>query len=204
MKALTESEYQLQAEPALRKIFLNNRPLLPIFGEAVEARKILYEYRTPDLEVTPIIVQVASELGEDGFFFSNLIPQPISQVTQVDANHWWIPFDEVSVFLSCNTDIFNFAFQLENVIYSPTGEWALMWTFENLGILAGTNRYIDRVSQMIPSIDQQILNYLNQLTEYKNIVGIKNINIAWLPSFLEHIFGKAVAVRMLENAQLNS
>lgn len=101
MKALTKSEYLIDAEPALRRI-LNDNPLLPVFGKAVERRKVLYEYRTPDAQINPV-VQVASELG-DGFFFSNLMRRPSDQV---DANHWWIPFDEVAIFLSGNTDIFN-------------------------------------------------------------------------------------------------
>lgn len=199
MKALTESEYLLDAEPALRRVFLNDNPLIPIFGQAVEKRKVLYEYRTPDAEITPVVVQVASELGDDGFFFSNLMRRPSDPV---DANHWWIPFDEVSIFLSCNTDIFNFAYQLENVIYSPSGQWGLMWTFENLGILAGTGSYIDRFCQIIPSIEEQLKNYLNSIKEGKDTWGIENINIAWLPSFLEHMFGKEVALMMLEEAQL--
>lgn len=199
MKALTESEYLLDAEPVLRRVFLNDNPLLPVFGEAVERRKVLYEYRTPDTQITPVLVQVASELGDDGFFFSNLMRRASDPV---DANHWWIPFDEVSIFLSCNTDIFNFAYQLENVIYSRSGQWGLMWTFENLGILAGTGSCIDKVCQIIPSIEKQVGNYLNSIKESKDTWGTENINITWLPSFLEHVFGREVAIMMLEEAQL--
>jgi hypothetical protein len=199
MKVLTETEYQLNAEPALRRIFLNDNPLLPTFGEAVEIKKILYEYRTPDTQITAVLAQVASQLGDDGFFFSNLLRKPNDLET---ANHWWIPFDEMSIFLSCNTDIFNFAYQLENVIYSPSGQWGLMWAFENFGILAGTSSCIDRVCQIVPSIEQQILYYLDHIKECKDTWGIENMNITWLPSFLEYVFGEEVAVTMLEEAQL--
>jgi hypothetical protein len=100
--------------------------------------------------------------------------------------------------------LFNFAYQLENVIYSPQGKWGLMYSFENYGILAGVEKFMGKICQTFPSIDQQILEFLNYIRECIDIHGQEKVVITWLGSFLQNVYGSDRAKIMLKESRLAS
>jgi len=195
MRLLTEADYRTEAEPALRRLFLNDSPRNQKFGVNAESRKLLYEYRTPNQQILEIIVQTASKLGDKGFYLSVLVREDVENLR--NFNHWWVPFDEVSLYLSNALDIFNFANHFENVIYSPRGQWGLMWSFENFGLLVGVNEFINKACQYLPGIEKQVDDFLKYTNECKKKWGDQNINIDWLPGLLEQMYGSETAQKML-------
>jgi hypothetical protein len=199
MRLLSELEYRTEAESSLRKCFLNDDPRKPEFGVNAEAKKLFYEYHLPDSDIINSIVQTASESGETGFYLSILIRNIQDQEAH---NHWWIPFDEVPIYLSVNTDIFQFAYQLENVIYSPSGSWALMRSFENFGLLVGKQDLIQDVCLNLPGVEQQIFDFLNYVREGRDTWGYGKIDIHWIPQFLSRIYGEQIAQEMLRESRL--
>ncbi|MDY7014290.1 MAG: hypothetical protein SVX43_11960 [Cyanobacteriota bacterium] len=200
---LSEIEYHQKAEPQLRKIFLNDNYQLPSFGLNAEAKKVLYEYWTPDEQVMNAIARAAPNLGDTGFYIS-IINKRMPGTSSDIPEHWWVPFSELSTYLSVNTDIFHFAYQLENVIYSPQGKWGLMYTFDKYGILGGVESFMEEFCQSFPSIDQQILNFLNHARECINEYGLGQVNIGWLGGFLKQVYGSEQAKIMVQESQLSN
>lgn len=199
MRLLSEAEYHSEAEPALRKCFLNDDPRKPKFGINAEVKRVLYEYTLPTSDVLNPIIDAASRLGETGFYLS-VLDRNISD--QEARNHWWVPFDEASVYLSYNTDVFRFAYQLENVLYSPSGSWGLIRAFEKFGLLVGKHDLIQRICLHLPNVEQQIFDFLNYVYYCKQTWGTGMIDIHWLPNFLESIYGGQVAEEMLNQVRL--
>lgn len=196
--ALSEAEFKQRAEPVLKQLFWTADPCLPTYGKTAESRKILYEYRSPDLKLTPVLVQIGAELGDDGFFFSNLLRTP----NDSEPNHWWIPFDEMSVYLA-SSDIFKFAHILQNAIYSPNSHWGVIRAFDGWGILAGTYRCIDSVLQIMPEIDRQIFDFLDSMRQHQEAWEVDRMRLGWLPICLEMTYGKKAAIALLKEFRLD-
>ncbi|MBC6430007.1 hypothetical protein FM036_03760 [Nostoc sp. HG1] len=199
MRILTDNEYYSEAEPKLRQVFLNENPKLPQFGSNAEEVKLLYEYFPPDVEVVNALISTASHMGDSSLY--------LSIVNIVDFNssmtkHWWISFEEISTYLSINTDVFGLSYQLESVIFSPQGKWALMSSFERYAILAGTQNFIQNFSKHFSDIDKQIFGYLKIFRECINMDGIEKVNIAWLGDFLKSVYGIEKAKEILKVSEL--
>lgn len=199
MRILTNNEYYSEAEPKLRQVFLNENPKLPQFGSNAEEVKLLYEYFPPDVEVVNALISTASYMGDSSLY--------LSIVNVVDFNssmtkHWWIPFEEISTYLSIDTSTFGLSYQLESIIFSPQGQWALMSSFERYAILAGTQNFIQNFSEHFSNIDRQIFDYLKIFRECVNKDGIEKVNIAWLGDFLKSIYGIEKAEEILKISEL--
>lgn len=199
MRTLTDDEYYSEAESKLRQIFLNENPKLPQFGSNAEEVKLLYEYFPPDVEVVNALISTASHMGDSSLY--------LSIINVVDFNsfmtkHWWIPFEEVSIYLSIDTNTFGLSYQLESVIFSPQGKWALMSSFERYAILAGTQNFIQSFSKHFSDIDGQIFGYLKIFRECINKDGIEKVNIAWLGDFLKSTYTIEKAREILKKSEL--
>ena len=199
MRILTDDEYYSEVESKLRQVFLNENPRLPQFGSNAEEVKLLYEYFPPDVEVVNALITTASDMGDSSLY--------LSIINVVDFNssmtkHWWIPFEEISTYLSIDTNNFGLSYQLESVIFSPQGKWALMSSFERYAILAGTQNFIQNFSEHFSDIDRQIFGYLKIFRECIDKDGIEKVNIAWLGDFLKSTYTIEKAKEILKISEL--
>jgi hypothetical protein len=203
MRFLTAADYRTEAEPALRKVFLNDSLCYQQFGVNAESRKFLYEYSPPDREIIEAIARAASNLGDDGFYLSVLGIQRFDEAIEFD--NWWISFSEVSIYLSNNSEIFHYADRLEHAIYSPQGKWGLMWTFGCLGILAGVDEFVGQVCQYLPQIERRARDYLKDISESKTEWG-EHISVIdrldWIPGLFDRIYGRESTEKMLQEVGL--
>ena len=199
MRILTDDEYYSEAESKLRQVFLNENPMLPQFGSNAEEVKLLYEYFPPNVEVINALISTASHMGDSSLYLSivNVVTFNSSM-----TKHWWIPFEEISTYLSIDTNTFGLSYQLESVIFSPQGKWALMSSFERYAILAGTQNFIQNFSEHFPDIDGQIFGYLKIFRECINKDGIERVNIAYLSDFLKSIYTIEKAKEILKISEL--
>jgi hypothetical protein len=119
VRILTDNEYYSEAESKLRQVFLNENPKLPKFGSNAEEVKLLYEYFPPDVEVVNALISTASRMGDSSLYLSivNVIDFNSSMI-----KHWWIPFEEISTYLSIDTNTFGLSYQLESVIFFTSRE----------------------------------------------------------------------------------
>lgn len=203
LTSLTDVDYRSKAEQELRKVFLNTDSHAPTFGSKVESVKILYEYLPPDASVVNAVVQAALSVGDNSMYLS-VTNEKIIEDDSIGSEHWLIPFDDVPTYLSCNTEVFGFAYQLENVIYSPNGDWGLFYSFEKYGILAATESFMYEFSKALPSVDQQILDYLKFVRQCIQTRGIKNVDTSWIASLLKHVYGPDEARVLIEKSHLSS
>jgi hypothetical protein len=198
MKSLTEHQYHNEAEFQLRKIFLNDNPRKIKLGRLASHRLLIYEYWPPDSIILNSIIDAATEIGEDSFYFSNLVRDKVGGVDE--PNHWLISFKDRSVYLSENTDIFNCAYQMENVVYSTQGSWGMISSFEKFGILAGSPKIIERVRESIPSINNQINDFLNYIKQHKNAhPDILSMDTSWVSDLMIEVYGRETAISMCKN-----
>jgi len=199
VRILTDDEYYSEAESKLRQVFLNENPMLPQFGSNAEEVKLLYEYFPPNVEVINALISTASHMGDSSLYLSivNVVTFNSSM-----TKHWWIPFEEISTYLSIDTNTFGLSYQLESVIFSPQGKWALMSSFERYAILAGTQNFIQNFSEHFPDIDGQIFGYLKIFRECINKDGIERVNIAYLSDFLKSIYTIEKAKEILKISEL--
>lgn len=201
MRILTDDEYHSEAEPMLRKIFLNENPKQPQFGSNAEEVRLLYEYYPADVEIINALISRASHLGDNSFYLSII---NIVGLNSSIIKHWFVPFEEISTYLSIDTNSFGLAYQLESVIFSHEGKWALMSSFERYAILAGTKDFMKDFSKDFSDPERHILNYLILFKEGINKYGLEKFNIVWLVDLLRNVYGIDQAKELLKASKLKN
>jgi len=197
MRVLTEDEFKVEAEPALRQIFLRDNPFEPAFSPDVPGKRILFglEYDLKYIVRPPLIdavVSAASSTGDMGCYFTKLW-------RTTGSNHWYLPFSEISAYKEGNEE-FQFVFLSENVLYSPQGKWGLMTSHEYHGLLGGTQEFIDEVHRLVPDLDEQVYGFLENWQHHK--IHSRGAKTDWLPGLLTQIYGQETAKKMLQEAGL--
>jgi hypothetical protein len=193
MKSLSEEEYLIEAAPFLRQIFGDDDPFGQPFTDAIEVRRILYAitYRLP-LPLLKVLANAASEVGDEGFYFSVLERPAMDQ--QDRPYHWYIPFAELEQYYSLD-----YPFVLENVLYSPSGQWGIMVSHEEHALLGGSTQFMSRLQDKLPPDSlEEFLSFWKYARDHYQA------NIAWLPKQLIHVYGYETAQRLLSDSTLPS
>lgn len=199
MRVLTEAEFQSEAEPLVRQVFINDDSFGQPFAPNVPVRIIIYEYfyciEPPLLDA---VVVAASSLGDQGFYFSSLW-RPREKVTNDPyPYHWYIPWADVSHYRD-GSDIFG-AIISASVLYSPQGKWGIMTSHEHYGLLGGTQEFVDGVRQLVPDLDEQIYGFLEYWQNCKTYY--KGAKTDWIPGLLTQVYGEQTAQKLLQSANL--
>lgn len=204
MRPLTEKEFKAEAEPVLRQVFTIDNPFAPHpFAKSIPQRRVVFglEYDLKYMVRPPLIdalVAAASSVGDTGCYFTML--WRINEEAKGEFNHWYIPFSEISAYKRNDYKIFGFAFNAENVLYSPSGKWGIMTSHEYHGLLGGTQEFMDEVRRRIPNLDEQVYGFLELWQQHKaHNVGAKT---DWLPGLLTQIYDEETASDMLRKADL--
>ena len=91
MHALTEAEFRLQAEPILRRVFVNDNPFGQPFSPSIAARRMIYPCECyVDQPLIDAVIAAAAITGDTGCYLSLLWQHPDR------PNHCYIPFSEFS------------------------------------------------------------------------------------------------------------
>ena len=193
IRTLTEVEFQKEAEPRLREVFVNDDPYDQPFSPGVQTRKILYEFwyelEPPLLEA---IVRVASEQGDKGFYVSILDRPDIK--AQNRPYHWYVPFSRIKAYRSL-------VGPLQNVIYSQNGRWGIMASDEHHALLEGSSAFVETIQKFIPELEHQVYEFLDAWRYNQANYGSK---LNWLPGLLRHVYGQETAERLLRETDLAS
>ena len=203
MRILTEEQYQKEAEPMLRKIFAHDDPFEDVFVPNITARKLLYRF---SCELSPalagILVAAASNLGDQGLYWT-LLWRNQNQSKQTDKiNHYYIPFSEFfpTYYIHPKEELYktigNFFIQ-ENVMYSPQGKWGIIFSHEDYCLLGGVTEFVEYFERLLPEIDEQVYDFIDYFLDFK-FRNPKIVTIAWIPKLLTHIYGKEKADKMLK------
>ena len=186
LSALSTDDTRNVALPALRKVFTSMDVLKSPYNIAIRERIILYDYR---YELTSplkeIIFNTAQEVGNEGFFLSVLTSPELEDPSQ--NNHWYIPFSAQDQYPDILWG------PLGNVIYSPTGNWAIMLDYE-VTLMGGIPEFINIVRHKFSSLDSQVIDFLLFWKEEKEI----GHPVHWIKPLLEDVYGVEKASLLLE------
>jgi hypothetical protein len=204
MYALTDAEFEIEAEPLLRQIFNHSDPTVAPFAPNVSVRKILYPCFSNFEEAIPVraLVEAATSIGDAGCYISLWIKTP------GEPNHCYIPLSEFEAGYAGPPDSDTLigvqlgihVYSCYTIIFSSTGRWGLMIVEEGLALLGGTPEFIAALEAKVPDLNQQVYAYLEDLRQSK-LAG-RRLTIEWLPGLLAHIYGTETAKRLLQEVEV--
>lgn len=195
MDTLSEERFRREAAPILRRVFVREDPWDEPFAPDVEERRLLYPVSyVPDSALLDAIAFAALETGDSGLYWS-VMERPESKM-QDRTYHWYIPFEEIKVYES-----FTEPYVLENVLYSPRGQWGIMTSHENHALLGGTTAFFEAMRRVAPGFDdvKQVQAFLSDWKDNRTRYGAE---LSWIPRLLRNVYGDKMARRFLIEANL--
>ena len=205
MHTLTKDEFHLEAEPFLRKIFVNDNPFNEPFSSQVIGRTIIYPCEDEnDLLIIQALINAALNLGDTGCYISLIS----IECPEYGPAHCYIPLSEflegysgteedrlIGPRLGINP------YTLDSVIYSSQGKWGLMRSHERFGLLGGSPEFIEEIRGSVPDLDNQVYGFFERLRLLLVDCDVNPPDITrnkWLPTLLTHVYGAEVAEKLLE------
>lgn len=191
MYSLTEAEFKREAEPILRLIFDTNDPFdRQPFAPNIPEKKILFGFQyIVQQPLLQAVVTAASKLGDTGCYFSSLW-----WASPDVLYNWYIPFEEIYTYSDDNSPISPVILS-EQVLYSPQAQWGIMTTHTRHALLGSTKKFMEELGKLIPDIDDQVYNFLDEWRYYKS--RNQGASTDWLAGQLEQIYGKEMAEKLL-------
>lgn len=205
MRALTELEYQVEAEPILRKVFVNDNPFDRPFSPSITARRMIYPCECyVDQPLIDAVIAAAASSGDTGCYLSLLWKH------SAHPNHCYIPFSEFSEAYNGTEENgrlvavqLGLEVNLENVLYSSQGKWGIFLCQERYGLLGGSPEFIEEIRRSVPDLDTQVYGFLQNCRGFFEDLGMKPdlYQIEWLPGLLAHVYGPKKARKLLRDAR---
>lgn len=205
MHTLTEKEFRLKAEPALRQIFVNDDAFDESFSSKIVARTIVYpceQYIEPPL--INAIITAASHLGDTGCYLYDLWAGKDSPI------YCYIPFSnffEAYLGTGKHEEYLGYklgtSLSLENVLYSPNGKWGIMISHERHGMLGGSVEFIEKISQAIPDLDRQVYDFIKERLRREGKSPFSTGVLRLLPKLLIHVYGQTIAEQIMQEVGIN-
>lgn len=197
MQILTDAQYQIEAEPILRKVFVNDDPFDNTFSLNITERLILYRCETYlEADLIEGLVAAASDLGDTNCYLTNLFRD------DEKPNDYYLPLSELHdeyVGSSCNDvpteEGLDLTCWIEYVIYSAGGKWGLMVSHEHHGMLGGSSEFINKVREFVPNLDEQVYLFLKKLKSISYSPGAK---LDWISGLLTHVYKQEKAEKLLK------
>ncbi|MGK7874025.1 MAG: hypothetical protein AB4426_12145 [Xenococcaceae cyanobacterium] len=199
MHTLSEAQYQAEAEPILRRVFVNDDPFEEPFSPNITGRIIIYPcYNYLETPLIDALIAAASSLGDTSCYLTQLWRD------EKEPNHCYIPLLQLHEFYCCSSGnnklIEKIKLLSEYVIYSGQGKWGLMVSHEHHGMLGGSPEFIEAVYQVIPDLDRQVYDFLKNF-QLSKAAGMR-LTLEWLPELLTHVYGIDAAEKMLRETGL--
>ena len=195
MRFLNEAEYEQEAKPMLRQVFIDDDPYGAIFVPHVEDKKIIYgryaEFFSP---LSDAIVKAAVNLGDEGFYYTAIW---LSETEPV--RHCYISFAEFNLPYEQRNEedwekIEPFHW-LEHAVYSPSGQWGIIFAHEHHALIAGTKEMMEAIRGAISDLDfeEQIHDFIKHWQYYNS----NGFHTGWISALLTQLCGKQKAQDLL-------
>lgn len=180
MRAMTESEFETEALPALRRVFVSDDPVDAPASPTTASRAIWYPvgFRL-ELSELQAIESAARGIGETAMYVT-VLERP-QEFAQDRAYHWFIPFEERGAY-----EELGHAFVLENAIYSTLGTWGVMISQLDHAIVAGTSEFVSGLFRAVGSSPE---DQMDRFLDYWRAPDVPSESSDWIPGLLTHVFG---------------
>lgn len=192
---LTANKEIKRARDAYFRVFQNRSPYHEPFHRDTPARAIIYPVDTyPDDDLYFAIANAAAALGEDEAYFSTIMD--VTEDSYFAVDYWKLdledyPFNEKGMKENGWIPI------LESTIYSPSGTWGAILTNKQLGLIGGSNPFLDALRQWVNDLDLQVDRFVAYSWYGKDGPGGSS---SWLPGLLTHVFGQERAASLLDGS----
>lgn len=107
---------------------------------------------------------------------------------------WYIPFSKISAYQESD-EVFGYASILENVLYSPQGQWGLMMLTDGLGLLGSCSAFMEVLCAQLPNLDNHVHVFLKDYQSLK-ASGLERMSVE-LSTLLKQVYGSDTATNML-------
>jgi hypothetical protein len=154
-------------------------------------------------DISPLLHKMQksiSQLSDEEFSLLDSLTKPYNKnLKQKRINHFYIPFSEINLYSSYESspDDLKYITSSENILLSPKGEWGIITSHEHHALLGGNQEFIDRIISSVPEIQNQVYEFLEYWKYYKK----NGTYVDWIPSLLEHIYGKDKSSQILKKSQ---
>jgi hypothetical protein len=211
VRTLTEDQFRQEAEPQLERLFADytTRCELERFAPTITQRQLVYPCHCGDFtEALPVktLVAAAAAVGDEGCYLSSLFR------SEGKPNHCFIPLAEMLIIhgdlrgeerhaalTSLNFSYAMSVYNLESVVYSPQGKWAIRMTHEHYGLMGGVPEFMAIIESGVPNLSQQVYDFFDR---YRNW-GSRKPHLHWVPPLLAHIYGPERAETLVAESKLD-
>ena len=191
MKLTSNKEIQ-KARDAYFSVFQNRSPYRAPFREDTAVRAMIYPVDTyPDDDLYFAIANAVSEIGEDEAYFSTIMT--VTEDSYFAVDFWKLDLDEYP-FNDKGMRENGWIALLESTIYSIEGDWGVILTNKQFGLVGGSNPFMDGLRRWVHDLDSQVVRFVDQYWYARQSPGG---NSAWLPSLLAHVYGEEKAALLL-------
>ena len=196
MRFLSEVEYEREAKPILRRVFIDDDPYGAIFVPQAEAKKIIYgryaEFFPP---LSDAVVSAAANLGDEGFYHTAIWLSETEPVRHCDISfaEFNQPYEQRNDEDWDKIESFDL---LENVVYSPSGQWGAIFAHEHHALIAGTEDMMETIKNIVPDLDfeEQIHDFIKHWQYYNS----NGFHTEWILALLTQLCGKQKAQSLLD------
>ena len=140
-RPLTESEYEREAKDLFWTVFQSEDPYGEPLSPAMTHRVILcpYQYELEPNELRALAAAIRA-VGDSGFYYSVTERPSDPRVPDLRSGywHWYVPLEDLEAYHDrVRTPPF------ENALYSPTGQWGIIFSDEQHAVVGGNRVFID-------------------------------------------------------------
>ena len=212
MRLLTKQELQQKAEPMFKRVFLNYEVSIEKFSfcPEIKGRTIIYPlYDEFELPTIDAIITAALNLGDTGCYLRNFyVSTPECEYSHVELSELKLLYSDEYIPEELPEKVLKFLQRFDHsfsigCIYSETGKWGIWKWDDGFGILGGPQEFLAEIRQSLPDIDRQVYDLLSEY-ESSGLLSPNSAVLSWLPRLLTHVYGEAVAERILEDIRTGS
>lgn len=198
MYSLNNAEYYQKVEPIFKKVFIKSDDCGQPFSCNISRRVIIYPiFVHPKSIFLEAIIQAGSIERDVGCYltvFWKSFEQP---------NHCYIPFSQLLSFAEDSEERIEKQLNMfifpTYVLFSEQGKWGLIVSDTHHGILGGSSGFIELFSKLIPDLDNQVYDFLEDMQDLRTDGSYKKLN--WLSGMLIHVYGEKKAHQILEEIE---
>ncbi|MHB8966861.1 MAG: hypothetical protein ACYC5A_11000 [Thermoleophilia bacterium] len=194
MKLTAKKEIQ-KAESAYFTAFGHRSPYRGPFRDETPARALLYPVDTyPDDDLYFAVANAAAAIGQDDAYYSTIMD--VTEDSYFAVDYWQLDLDEYP-FNDRGMKDNGWIPILESTMYSTAGDWGLILTNKQFGLIGGSNPFMDALRQWLPDLDSQAAGFVDHSWFGKDGPGGSS---SWLAGVLTNVYGKEKAALLLHEA----
>lgn len=194
-RPLTKEQLAEETEPIFSKLFEVYEVNIPVFLPVFNNRTILFpSYFKLDSDELDALSKAIGEVGDNGFYLSML--ERLDKPNHGHHQDWWIPLEDIGAY----ENLPGIWGVLENALYSPSGQWGLVCSQDEFGVIGGTDEFLDAFFRHSKrSAEEHLQDFFEDMKYYKEKYGTYYDT---LPKLLSIIFGPERASTLLSEYDL--